>query len=235
MDVPAAYRAIDDLVGKGLLSLELGVPNVYVAVDLPHCVKQLLNQIKQEVDSKTRIADDLMLEYSSLNGADNPPQVSLQPEAAVAYRLFTNRKTADRDFFNRIAQASMEVLFVHPAVDNAYLAGHFLDLFRDLSKRGVVFHGITEIDDSSFAAVKALSRYCDIRSHRNVAMRFSVTDRKKVSFGVADLVRRTEKDYEPYLVITDPSIANSMAVFFESLWRTSTKLKSGLHPKGLHV
>lgn len=239
MDVPAAYRAIDDLVGKGLLSLELGVPNVYIAIDLPHCVKQLLNQVKQDADSKTRIADDLLLEYSSSNGADAVRETSVQPEGAVAYRLFTSRKTADRDFFNRIAQARTEVLLVHPAVDNAYLANRYLDLFRDLSKKGVALRVITEVDNSSFAAAKAISRHFEVRSHRNLTMRFSVTDREKVSFGIADLVRRTEKDYEPYLVIADPSVANSMALFFDSLWRTSTKIDfgqppggSGVHPHG---
>lgn len=224
IDVPAAYRAIDDLVAKGLLSLELGVPNIYVAVSLPHCVKQLLSQLKQEVDSKTRIADDLVLEYSSLNGTGDTQEASAQPGCALSYKLFTSRKTADRDFFNRITQANMEVLIVHPAIDNAYLANHCLEMFRDLSRKGVVLRAITESDNSSFGAVKALSRYWEVRSHRRLSMRFSITDRKKVSFGIADFATRTEQDYEPYLVITDPGIADSMAVFFQSLWKTSTPI-----------
>ncbi len=223
MDAPAAYRAVEGLVGNGLLSLELGVPNVYVAVNLQDCVKQLLGRVREEVDSKTRIADELLLDYSYGDGNGHRVVASEQSDDTT-YRLFTNRKALAREGAKRFSQVNNEVLIVHSAADNVPLVNLFFNLIKETSGRNVVWRIITEVDKSNLSAIKTLSRYCEVRCHRGVAMRFALLDKRTAVLGVYDPVRHTEEDYEPYIVVTNPSLANAMTVFFESLWRTSSKL-----------
>ena len=220
VDRGLTYRIIDGLTKLGMLEIELGMPNLFIARD-PHL---FIEARKSEYEARAKMADYVASNLEEIQRRGLQRSTDNEEEKQSPYRLLRNRKQFIEELVKLLVEAKSEILWAGPPRLLAKLDADQTDIkqMKELAEKGVSWFGITDITNADPPHLASVSRYCKIRHHRSLAFTLIVIDRRIAAFGSSpSLYCNADTVDEPYVFVEESIAARAYALFFESLWKDS--------------
>lgn len=218
MDRAFAYRIIDGLTKLGLIQVELGNPNLFVARD----PRQFIEEKKSEFQARLKMADEVASNLEAIREFGLQRDVPFEERLSL-YHFFRNRRQFMEELQKILPEAKTEVLWMGPPRLLTEVESNHYNIreIKELSRRRVSWFGITDVLTADPAQLASVSRYCKIRHHRALAFTLIVVDRRIAAFGTTHSLYSGDTADEPYIFIDDSTAAKSFAMLFEALWKNS--------------
>jgi sugar-specific transcriptional regulator TrmB len=222
LDLSTTYSRLKELARVGLFEIELGTPNLYIAL-YPDA---FLEKCKSGLAEQEQIVDQIATEIAVIQKMHIP---SSSQKGEPSYRIFFNRTQHFNSSLKFWRESKKEVLQISPARLFSRMTDERLSLIKASCKNGVTWRWITDIKESSIGDVALISRYSEVRYCPRLSFSLAIFDRNVVFFCVNPrFVSTPENANEAHFTFNDATVAQAFVVLFESLWKTSSKLPAAL-------
>lgn len=203
------YEILEKLEQRGLVSIIPTEPKTFEAIEPRLAFKMILEQKKQELKKLEGEIKDVKIPLKKLQRKEEDKTLILH--GTQKYMGVVMKMNED---------AKNEMLSI-PGIYTASLANKIL--YQRALKRGVKCRKIVRFEGFNKQAVReniALGE--EIRQNELKGLRLKIVDRNEALLSIVDPISKDRIS----IYTTNKDFANSMAIFFESLWDKSKQLKS---------
>ncbi|MEM4311160.1 MAG: helix-turn-helix domain-containing protein [Nitrososphaerales archaeon] len=211
-----AYKKLKELINFGIISHQLGMPNIYVAESPFIATKMLIKRFEYNLKELRQRRKEILKLIPFIQKSRNVDELNKEP----FFRLVIGREHCYSLARKLIREAKREVLRV---ISNRGLKrnikGGLFDEEVRAAKRGVKITIITNISENNIEEAILYSKFVNLRSSESINMRFSLIDESILFLGCAgndkEMSLNTKDDI--HLLTTDPTLINIMKWVFEYL------------------
>jgi len=216
LDLSTTYARLKELSAVGLVEIELGTPNLYVA----RCPDTFLEKCKSELIEREQVVDQIASEISHIQSIQRTESELSQREPS--YRIFLNRTQHFNSSLRYWKGARNEVLIITPSRMVSRIVNDRLDVLRESHEKGVKWRWLTDIKESNLNDVDVIAKFSKVRHCPNLTMSMTIFDRSVVFFCAnPTFVTTVSNSNEAHFTFEDPAVADAFSLFFESLWKVS--------------
>lgn len=214
-----AYDVLESLEKKGFITMKLGKPIKYLAVEPKEVIERVKKNVKLNAEEKSKKLDDL-------KSTDALKELSLLYKQGIDYIEPTDLSGAIRGRHN--IYTHLECM-IKGATKNVTLVTTSKGLLRKvealkpelekLAKKGVKIKVAAPITKETRDAVKELSKIAEVKHLNNkIAARFCTVDGKELMFMVLndDNVHPT---YDVGIWVSTPFFATALDTMFDASWQ----------------
>ena len=213
-----AYDILESLEKKGFITMRLGKPIKYLAVEPAEVVERAKKLAKQNADEKVKKLDSLkgtefIKELNSLfkNGVEFVEPNDLSGAFRGRHNIYNHL-----DFLIKNAEKSVDI------VTTARGLSRKIDVLKPqleaLKKKGVKIRIAAPIDKNNSAVVGSLAGIADIRHLDKINARFCVVDGRDVMFmALGD--EEVHPSYDIGIWTKTPYFAGALSNMFDMVWK----------------
>lgn len=218
-DVPRsrAYDILESLEKKGFVSMKLGKPIKYIAVEPKEVVERVKKLIKKEADEnilklKELSTTDVLKDLETLHGQGIEFVDVNDLSGAIKGRnnIYTHLETMIKN-----AQKSVVISTTSKGVIRKIEA--LKPVFEKLKSKNVKIKIVTGITKDNMEMVKDLSKVAEVRHTAKPDSRFAIVDGKELMFMVLN-DDEVHPSYDVGIWVNTPYFASALQNMFESNW-----------------
>ena len=225
------YRALRQLVGLGIIELQIGGPNRFSAKEPKLALSSLLSRFETRFSYLKGLRGDLshsLTIFRRRNATATASQHATNYLSQISYRVVSGRESYYREVRKLVRGADKEVLRIVSALGLKLTANLEFDKeYATASERGVSIRIISDVNRENLAQAKKLSKVLDIRHLEGINARLTVVDRQITllghKFDSGNIPSTKEEDLN-CLVLADPQFAEVSRFLFEHLWKISSRI-----------
>jgi len=224
-DVPRsrAYDILESLEKKGFVTMKLGKPIKYIAVEPKEVVERVKKYIKVKSDEKiTRLEE--------LKSTDALTELNLLHKQGIEFIEPTDLSGAIRGRHNLYSHLE---LMIKNAQKNVTLMTTSKGLLRKmeslkptlekLKKKNVKIRIVAPLNKECMSAAKELSKVAEVKHSDKINGRFCVIDNKEVMFMVMN-DDDVHPSYDIGVWVNTPYFASALTNMFENSWGDMTPI-----------
>lgn len=220
-DVPRsrAYDILESLEKKGFVTMKLGKPIKYIAVEPKEVVERVKKYVKVKSDEKIKRLEDLKT-------TDVLTELNLLHKQGIEFVEPTDLSGAIRGRHNLYAHLE---LMIKNAQKNVTLMTTSKGLLRKmeslkptldkLKKKNVKVRVVAPLNKESLSSAKELSKVAEVRHSDKVNGRFCVVDGKEVMFMVMN-DDDVHPSYDIGVWVNTPYFASALDGMFDHSWES---------------
>jgi len=209
------YRTLKTLMEKGLVESTVGRPSRFVALPVVNFLRRFIDE------SRTRTAS---LEKSKEGIVDYCEHLKkIEPMAEEPkFRIVQGRKRIFDQLLNMLETAKKETCIIQTRNGlYRYIYAGIDDKLKELHDKGVDVMILTQVDETGVEAIRNYLDFAEVRhAVSQSSLRLVLVDENEVitSFVRDDSMSLTTEK-ELAIWVRAPDYANSMKMFFETLWK----------------
>ena len=214
-----AYDILESLEKKGFVTMKLGKPIKYLAVEPKEVIERVKKLVRVEAEENVDRLEELKqtetlkeIELLHSNGIEFIEPTDLSGAVQGRHNLY-----AHLELMIRNAESSVSLMTTSKGLLRKFdaLKSHL----AKLKKKGVKIRVVAPINDKETAAVaKDLSKYADVKNSDKIKARFCVIDGKEIVFMVLD-DDEVHPSYDVGVWINTPFFATALDGLFDLAWK----------------
>ena len=212
------YRLTNDLLEKGIVKKELGIPNIFEAIPLAEAIK-ILEKEEDEERLESRKKSQLLLKRY-----ENGSFLKSEPEKEFNISLIP-RKDALQFTINRIKESKKSIDVVTSGNKVRFMIWTAKDSILEALNRNVKFRVILDSSADIKKLLKKITKnpFFKIRTmNYQTSVAISVYDNKKISL----MLKQKENISEANLLTTNNvSLLEIFCDYFETKWFSASEVK----------
>jgi len=224
-DVPRsrAYDILESLEKKGFVTMKLGKPIKYIAVEPKEVVERVKKYIKVKSDEKVKRLEDLKT-------TDVLTELNLLHTQGIEFVEPTDLSGAIRGRHNMYSHLE---LMIKNAQKNVTLMTTSKGLLRKmetlkptlekLKKKNVKIKIVAQLSKESMSAAKELSKVAEVKHSDQINGRFCIVDGKEVMFMVMN-DDDVHPSYDIGVWVNTPYFATALEGMFNTSWNGMTPM-----------
>jgi len=211
-----SYDVLESLDKKGFVVVKLGKPIKYIAVPPNEVVERVKKNMRKDAEDAVERLDNLkqtevLKELTSLHdqGVELIEPSELSGSLRGRHNLYNHLEMTLKS-----AEESVDIMSTEQGIIRK--AEALGPLFEELKARGVTIRLAAPIVDPKHKALKAISKFAEIR-HTDTKARFIVVDGKELLFMVND-DEDIHPTYDIGIWVNTPFFASALSEMFELAW-----------------
>lgn len=213
-----AYDVLESLEKKGFVTMKLGKPIKYLAVEPKEVVERVKKLVRENSDYRikrledlkgTDVLDELNLLHSQ--GIEFVEPADLSGAIRGRHNLYTHLELLIKG-----AQKSVTLMTTQKGLLRKVEA--LKPEFEKLSKKGVKVRIAAPITKESIAAVQDISKVAEVKHISDINARFCIIDGKELVFMVLD-DKEVHPTYDVGVWVNTPFFAKALEGMFDVTWK----------------
>jgi len=214
-----AYDILESLEKKGFVTMKLGKPIKYLAVEPKEVVERVKKLVRENAEENVKQLEDL-------KSTDTLKEIELLHSKGIEFVEPTDLSGAVRGRHNLYAHLELMVRNAEKSVSLMTTSKGLLrkvdalkPQFIRLKKKGVDIKISAPINDKeTFDIAKDISKFADVRSTDKLNARFCIVDNKDIVFMVMN-DEEVHPSYDIGVWVNTPFFAGALQNLFDLAWK----------------
>jgi len=214
-----AYDILESLEKKGFVTMKLGKPIKYLAVEPKEVVERVKKLVRENAEENVKQLEDL-------KSTDTLKEIELLHSKGIEFVEPTDLSGAVRGRHNLYAHLELMVRNAEKSVSLMTTSKGLLrkvdalkPQFIRLKKKGVDIKISAPINDKeTFDIAKDISKFADVRSTDKLNARFCIVDNKDIVFMVMN-DEEVHPSYDIGVWVNTPYFASALETLFSNTWK----------------
>ncbi len=219
-----SYDVLESLEKKGFIMMKLGKPIKYLAVPPEEVFERVKKRIKEESERQAKALE-------SLKGSEVLEELKMLHNQGIELVDSTDLSGAFKgrnNIYNHIElmlkNAKKSITICTTKQGFLRKAENFKRLLEKAKERGVNIRIAAPITPDSKEALKAVSKFADVRHSSDFVSRFVIVDGKEMAFMLLD-DKDVHPSYDVGVWVNTDFFANTMEKLFDAHWKNMKPMK----------